>query len=204
MSRKISQIGIDLIKSFEGCRLESYKPVKTEVNFTIGWGHTDAGVYSGMRITQEQADNLLVTDLVKYESYVNDKAVVPVIDSLNQYQFDALVSFCYNCGVGNLKTLCKDRTVKQIGDSIEKYNKAGGNVLLGLIRRRKAETELYSKDYFVENELNKTILIINGVVTDGIIHKDGYNYISAQALKKLNLIVEWNNSKKTLSVWDKK
>lgn len=145
MSRKISQAGIKLIKSFEGCCLKAYKPVPTEQYWTIGWGHYGQDVAEGMTITQEKADSMLVTDLAKYEGYVNDPAYVPVTAKLNQNQFDALVSFCYNCGNGSLKQLCKGRTIAQIAENITKYNKGGGNVLAGLVRRRMAELELYNK-----------------------------------------------------------
>lgn len=145
MSRKISQVGIKLIKSFEGCRLKAYKPVPTEQYWTIGWGHYGPDVTEGMTIAQAKADSMLVTDLAKYEGYVNSPAYVPVTEQLNQNQFDALVSFTYNCGNGSLKKLCAGRTIAQIAENITKYNKGGGNVLSGLVRRRMAELELYNK-----------------------------------------------------------
>lgn len=145
MKRKISQAGIKLIKNFEGCRLTAYKPVPTEVYWTIGWGHHGPDVKQGMTITQAQADAMLVKDLAKYEAYVNDREYVPITDKLNQNQFDALVSFCYNCGPGNLKKLCSGRSIEQIANSITAYNKAGGKVLNGLVRRREAELTLFNK-----------------------------------------------------------
>ncbi|ETT32118.1 lysozyme [Paenibacillus sp. FSL R5-808] len=145
MKRKISQAGIKLIKNFEGCRLTAYKPVPTEVYWTIGWGHHGPDVKQGMTITQVQADAMLVKDLAKYEAYVNDREYVPITDKLNQNQFDALVSFCYNCGPGNLKKLCSGRSIEQIANSITAYNKAGGKVLNGLVRRREAELTLFNK-----------------------------------------------------------
>ncbi|PAF31847.1 lysozyme [Paenibacillus sp. 7516] len=143
-TREISNAGIKLIKTFEGCRLKAYKPVSTEKYWTIGWGHYGPDVTEGMTITQEQADAMLVKDLDKYEAYVNNPSYVPVTDKLNQNQFDALTSFCYNTGPGNLQTLCKGRTIDQIADSIPKYNKAGGKVLNGLVRRREAELDLFN------------------------------------------------------------
>jgi GH24 family phage-related lysozyme (muramidase) len=145
MNRKISQVGVDLIKSFEGCRLTAYKPVPTEEYYTIGWGHYGKDIIKGMTITQAKADSMLVTDLAKYEAYVNDTSYVPVTDQLNQNQFDALTSFCYNCGPGNLRTLCKGRTIVQIAQNITKYDKSSGTVLTGLARRRKAELDLFNK-----------------------------------------------------------
>lgn len=133
---RTSQKGIDLMKSFEGCRLASYKcPAGV---WTIGYGHT-AGVKAGQVITQTQAETFLRNDLVKYEGYVAQNVKL----SLNQGQFDALVSFAYNCGVGNLRTLVKNRNHGQIANALLRYNKAAGKVLSGLTRRRKAEQKLF-------------------------------------------------------------
>lgn len=132
---KISNNGISLIKSFEGCKLESYLCPSNV--WTIGYGHT-SGVTQGMKITQAQADEFLKTDLAKFEKYVENTGL-----SLNQNQFDTLVSFTYNCGNGNLKMLIKNRTLPQIGEALLLYNKSNGKVLNGLVRRRKAERELF-------------------------------------------------------------
>lgn len=145
MGRKISQAGIDLIKSFEGCRLSAYKSVPAEAYYTIGYGHYGPDVKEGMTITQLQAENLLANDLTQYEAYVDDPAYVPVTEELKQWQFDALVSFCFNCGAGNLRNLCKGRTIGQIAENMTQYDKSGGIVLEGLISRRKAEVELFLK-----------------------------------------------------------
>ena len=135
---KINNEGLALIKSFEGCRLVAYKcPAGV---WTIGYGHT-AGVYEGQVITQAQADNMLKSDMKKYEKYVTDNVKIP----LNENQFSALVSFCYNCGVGNLRTLVKGRNTAQIADAMILYNKASGKVLTGLVRRREAERKLFIK-----------------------------------------------------------
>lgn len=132
---KTSKKGIDLIKSFEGCRLTAYKcPAGV---WTIGYGHTE-GVKEGQSITQEKADIYLTLDLEKYEGYVEATNL-----QLNQNQFDALVSFTYNCGHGNLKTLIKNRSLQQIAEALLLYNKANGKVLAGLTRRREAERELF-------------------------------------------------------------
>lgn len=117
-------------------RLKAYKPVPTEKLWTCGYGHY--GVSEGTVWTQKQADDMLKQDLVKYENYVNSMHL-----NLNQHQFDALCSFVYNCGIGSLTTLCKGRNNEQIGKALTLYNKAGGKVLAGLTRRRKAEQELY-------------------------------------------------------------
>lgn len=142
--RKISSAGVDLIKKFEGCRLTAYKPIPTEALYTIGWG--SYGVKEGTTITQAEADALLLKDLAKFEAYVNNKTYVPLTAILTQNQFDALVSFAFNCGQGSLQTLCKGRSLKEIAESIPKYNKGGGKVLAGLVRRRAAEVALFNKE----------------------------------------------------------
>lgn len=132
---KTSSKGIELIKSFESCQLTAYKcPAGV---WTIGWGHT-AGVAEGQTITQTQADALLALDLEKYEKYVINTGL-----ALNQNQFDALVSFTYNCGAGNLKKLIANRTLAEIAEAILLYNKSNGVKLSGLVRRRQAERELF-------------------------------------------------------------
>lgn len=141
---KTSSRGIQLIKSFEGCHLTAYKcPAGV---WTIGYGHT-AGVKEGQTITQAQADAYLASDLEKYEKYVANTKL-----DLNQNQFDALVSFAYNCGQGNLKTLTQNRTMSQIAAAMLLYTKSGGKVLQGLVRRRQAEYDLFVADMKIEKE----------------------------------------------------
>ena len=144
----ISSKGLNLIKEFEGCRLTAYKdPVGV---WTIGYGTTNADksitgltVGSGVKITQAQAEDFLRKGLnAKYE---------PAVEKWDskyhwtQNEFDALVSFTYNCGAGSLNQLIKNgnRTKSQIADALLLYNKAGGHVLPGLTRRRTAERELF-------------------------------------------------------------
>lgn len=152
--KTISEVGLKLIKSFEGCSLIAYDDLqpKAELSLsskiigtlTIGWGHT-GNVKIGQTITQSEADSLLLTDMIKYIGYVNNPSYVPLTKQLNQNQFDALVSFCYNCGQGNLKTLCANRSLEQISNKLLEYNKSKGNVLTGLVRRREAEKQLFDK-----------------------------------------------------------
>ena len=141
-NRKIGQAGLALIKQYEGCRLAAYRCAVGV--WTIGYGHT-AGVHSGMTITQAQADAYLQQDIAKFEGYVNNPAYVPITANLNQNQFDALVSFAFNLGAGNLRKLCKGRTAAQIARTMPNYNKAAGKVLAGLKRRRAAEQALFNK-----------------------------------------------------------
>lgn len=142
----ISQNGIDLIKSFEGLKLVAYKPVPTEKEFTIGYGHYGSDVREHEVITAKVAEDLLKKDLQKFVTGV-DKAVTV---SVNQNQFDALVSFSYNLGVGALQksTLLEkvnnkdfDGAAKEFG----KWVKAGGNILDGLVKRRAKEAALFLK-----------------------------------------------------------
>lgn len=144
--KELGAAGLALIKSFEGCRLKAYKPVPTEKHWTIGWGHYGADVTEGMTITQEQADALLVKDCAGSVAAVNNPKLCPITDELNQNQFDALVCFTFNCGSGGLQTLCKNRTAAEIAEKMLLYNKGGGKVLPGLVRRRNAERELFVKD----------------------------------------------------------
>lgn len=141
-NKRIGQAGLALIKQYEGCRLAAYRCAAGV--WTIGYGHT-AGVHSGMTITQAQADAYLQQDIAKFEGYVNNPAYVPITANLNQNQFDALVSFAFNLGAGNLRKLCKGRTAAQIAQAMTQYCKANGKVLAGLRRRRAAEQALFNK-----------------------------------------------------------
>lgn len=135
-----SEAGVNLIKKFEGLKLEAYKPVSTEKYWTIGYGHYGVGVLADMRITEAEASAFLKTDLRFAECCVNS---LPY--SFTQNQFDALVSFTFNCGKGNLINLTKNgqRTKTEIAEKIVLYNKAGGKVLKGLQRRREEEQKMF-------------------------------------------------------------
>ena len=134
---KTSNQGVALIKRFEGCVLKAYKAVASEEYWTIGFGHYGPDVHQGDIITKERAEELLRADLARFEQAVEDSGM------WSQSEFDALVSFTYNCGAGNLQKLVKDRTHAQIADAMLLYVKAGGLTLQGLVRRRKAERELF-------------------------------------------------------------
>ncbi|MBD5457995.1 MAG: lysozyme [Lachnospiraceae bacterium] len=141
---KISEQGIALIKSFESCKLTAYKAVSTEQYWSIGWGHYGADVEAGQTISQDEADTLFLSDLQQFVKYTNTYTAAL---NLNQDQFDALVSFCYNCGSGTLKKLVSGRTVEEIAEHITDsvYTKSDGKVLNGLVRRRQEEKELFCK-----------------------------------------------------------
>jgi len=132
-----------LLKKFEGCKLTAYRcPANV---CTIGYGHTTSAgappVKDGMTITQQQADDILSCDLVKFETAVHNMVHQP----LNQHQFDVLVDFAYNAGIGNLQssTLLKKVNAAKFDEvpaELMKWNKGGGKVLPGLVRRRQAES----------------------------------------------------------------
>lgn len=136
---KTSQRGIDLIKQFEGLRLTAYKcPAGV---YTIGYGHT-RGVKRGMKITEEEASAYLAADLR------NSEKAVERYDSIyhwTQNEYDALVSFTFNCGATNLRSLLRNgrRNRSQIAATLPLYRKSGGKVLKGLVRRRAAEKALF-------------------------------------------------------------
>tara|TARA_R100001440_G_scaffold24310_1_gene39627 strand:- start:4969 stop:5412 length:444 start_codon:yes stop_codon:yes gene_type:complete len=138
---KTSQEGIDLIKHFEGCELESYRCSANVL--TIGYG-TTKNVVEGMKITQNQAEEMLMKDLEEFEEYVEDLIDV----KLDQHQFDALVAWTYNLGPTNLKTSTLRKVLNKgayddVPEQIKRWNKAGGQVLKGLVRRRDAEALLF-------------------------------------------------------------
>ena len=143
---KISQEGIDLIKKFEGVRLEAYKATPGEQFYTIGIGHYGPDVKKGMVISEHKAEELFRGDIERFEQAVGNTGL-----ALDQCQFDALVSFAYNCGEGNLKKLVAGRSLSQIADAMLQYNKSGGKVLAGLTKRRKAERELFLNGNGVKN-----------------------------------------------------
>lgn len=142
MRLRASNLLIQKLKEFEGLRLVAYKPTKAERWYTIGYGHSAGDVRAGMRITKEKAEELLRRDLFFVERFVNG---IPKVKT--QGQFDALVSFTYNVGVGNLKksTLLKkimhDAPTAEIQREFMKWVKSGGKQLAGLVKRRRWESE---------------------------------------------------------------
>lgn len=146
---RTSENGIKLIEQFEGCKLTAYKD--SVGIWTIGYGHT-RGVKGGMKITKSQADSYLKQDVSTAESAVNS---YNSIYNFTQNQFDALVSFTFNCGAGNLKTLLNNgsRSLVEVGNKIPLYSKAGGRTLAGLARRRAAEQALFNKTVANRNKI---------------------------------------------------
>lgn len=134
-----SNSGIEMIKRYEGFRPAAYfDPAGV---LTIGYGHT-SGVTVNMTCTEQQATEWLKQDLRKAEMSVT--ALERWGYAFNQSQFDALVSFTFNCGAGNLAKLCGggSRTIEEIAEKIKLHNKAGGVVLNGLTKRRQEESTM--------------------------------------------------------------
>lgn len=137
-----SSDGIDLIKRWEGCRLEAYLDIVGIP--TIGYGHT-AGVKLGDTITQAQADAMLAGELRPREGVLNE--LLP--GQLLQCQFDALISLIYNIGIGAFKKSTLLKVLKtnphspDVHVQIMRWNKAGGKEIKGLTARRQEEVWLY-------------------------------------------------------------
>lgn len=141
--KKYSKTGLELTERFEGCRLTAYRDSRGI--WTIGYGHT-SGVYPGMTCTQEQAEAWLAGD-VNWAERVVDRLIHV---QLTQGEFDALVDFTFNCGAGNfqhstLLELINRGDISHAAAEFEKWDHAGGRVVAGLLRRRVAEAELFSK-----------------------------------------------------------
>lgn len=143
---RMSAEGLATVKEFEGLRLKAYKcPAAV---WTIGYGHTSAAgvpiVNADLQITKDDAEEILKRDMVQYEDGV--KKLVKV--AITQGQFDALVDFAYNAGVGALQksTLLKKVNAGKFDEvpaEFMKWTKGGGKELPGLVRRRRAEVKLW-------------------------------------------------------------
>lgn len=145
---KINKEGLQLIKDFEGLMLYSYYDAVGVL--TCGYGHTGSDIEYPMIINQKQADDWLKKDLQRFERHVNNINNKYNYD-FNTNEFSALVSFAFN--VGSIVQLVKGgtRNKLEIADAMMLYNKAGGKILPGLVRRRLAEYNLFTKP--VEPEL---------------------------------------------------
>ena len=151
----VSPQGISLIKRFEGCHKKgkdgNYKAYRCIAGkWTIGYGHT-YGVRSGMTCTPEECDSFLNEDMNKAGAQIRQVVNVP----LSQSQFDAIVSFVFNLGIGNFKssTLLKKLNkgeYNSVPAELMKWNKARVDGILtelsGLTRRRAAEASLWALD----------------------------------------------------------
>ncbi len=139
---QISKKGLDLIRKYEGLQLAAY--VCPGGKLTIGYGHTGPDVKAGKTIDVERANELLINDVQRFESAVNELVMVP----MTQGMLDALISFSFNLGVGSLKssTLLKKLNAddrEAAANEFLRWNKANGKVLAGLTARRESERELF-------------------------------------------------------------
>lgn len=138
--------GEALMHFFEGCRLEAYPdPASGGDPWTIGWGDTGPDVVPGLKITQEEADARFRRRVEEFAKVVRECTAG---SSTNQNQFDAFVSFTYNCGPVNFSgstMLKKHKAGDFIGAAAEfdKWVRAAGKVMPGLVKRRAAERALY-------------------------------------------------------------
>ncbi len=140
-----SDAGMALTKSFEGLRLTAYQDVAGV--WTIGYGHVGPEACAGKTITEAEADALLREDLQEAVACV-DHAVTAAV---SQAQFDAMVDFCFNAGRGSFlgSTLLKKVNAGDFAGAAAQFGlwvHAGGEVVPGLVRRRKAEAEMFACD----------------------------------------------------------
>lgn len=143
LARVVNQAGLDLVKDYEGLRLKPY--LCPAGHWTIGYGHTRT-VRHGMSITPDEAEQLLRDDLQLAARVVQRLIQVP----LNDNQFAALTSFVFNVGVGNferstLLRLLNRGWYEQVPAQLTRWNRANGEVLGGLARRRAAEARLWNQ-----------------------------------------------------------
>lgn len=143
---RVSPAGLDLIKRWEGRRLKAYRDIAGI--WTIGCGHTAAAgdpvPRSGMTITDDEAEDILRSDLRQYEDAVSRAIKLPV----HQHQFDAMVSLCFNIGPAAFRksTMVRRLNAGDIDGAAEAltwFNKAGGQRVQGLANRREAERALF-------------------------------------------------------------
>lgn len=154
-----------LIKKYEGLKLTAYKDAAGVL--TVGYGHTGKDVKSNQTITESQAEKLLEADM---------QTAIRAVEKLESYDFsenqrNALVSFCFNCGAGNLTKLVAGRTKKQISAAILLYNKAGGKTLTGLTARRREERNLFD---MTDNTAIEETYITLDIEAVGFAVKDNY------------------------------
>jgi len=144
--------GIALIKRFEGLLLKAYR-LPSEPYYTIGYG---ADVAADMQITRNEAEQLLRKDLLKFEAWVREYTPF----AMNQNQFDALVSFTYNCGPGSLQQLVEGRTANEIPAHITAYTGSSSeDYREGLLRRRQEERTLFLTPMGDELDMTKEELM---------------------------------------------
>lgn len=180
---KTSARGIALLKQFEGFRERAYKDVAGV--WTIGYGFTE-GVREGDVLPREEADARLVSELAKYEHAVR---LATATQEPNQNQFDAMVCLAWNIGINGFKksTVVKAHNRQDFAAAARAFslwNKVGGKVVNGLVRRRAAEAALYlepimetepmpqrvdAEPKFTESNINKAGLITTATAGTGAV-----------------------------------
>ena len=163
---RISEQGLDFIKSFEGLRLQSYWDKDGKV-WTIGWGHT-RGVKKGQVITKEQAEQFILDDLAPIEKHLSADLAN---DNVPQHEYDALCSFCFYIRDG-IRQYMKSTLRRKLkaGDKLGAANEfprwchAGGVVMNGLKRRRNAERAMFLQSGFVDLAVIMVIFMAMGFV----------------------------------------
>lgn len=152
MTRRINPAGLSLVKQWEALRTTAYRDAVGV--WTVGYGHTSAAggpvVAAGMKITADEADVILRTDLSKFEARVDRLVKVALTDN----QFAALVSFDFNTGALDKSTLLKKLNkgdYNAVPAELMKWVNAGGKKLNGLVNRRSAEAGLWAKGAFVSS-----------------------------------------------------
>lgn len=144
--RTINAAGRDIIKLSEGLSLQAYPdPATGDVPWTIGWGHTGPDVHKGLKITRDQAEDLLARDLARFEDGVAEMCPVATDN-----QFAAMVSLSFNIGLSNFRTSTLRRMHNEgnhagAAGQFARWSRAGGKVMRGLVKRRAAEAELYAR-----------------------------------------------------------
>jgi lysozyme len=162
----ISPDGLAQLKQFEGCRLKAYQDIVGI--WTIGYGFTD-GIHEGMIITQAQAENMLLDRLVPYEQAVQDACTV----TPTQAQFDACVCLAWNIGISafqksSVLKFHNQGKFKEAANAFGLWNKAGGKVVAGLVRRRSAESALYLEDYGPASDMPQKVDVPVSMAKSGI------------------------------------
>ena len=146
--RTVNQAGVDLIRRFEGCKLETYPDPGTGGEpWTIGYGATGPGIEPGVVWTQEQAEERLAEDVQRFADAVARALTVDVSDN----EFAAMVSLAFNIGAAafrksTLLRLVNDGHFEAAAQQFDRWNRAGGRVMAGLTRRRQAERDLFLSD----------------------------------------------------------
>lgn len=141
-----SERAIELIKKFESCRLKAYQD--SAGVWTIGWGTTGKGIQFGLTITKKTADYMLLAHVLD----IGLELTQLFEDKLKQWEFDALVCFIYNIGMGAFKKstmfkLLKEGKKNAAAWEFDRWVYAGGEKLNGLVKRRAAEKSLFLNEY---------------------------------------------------------